>query len=304
MPPKNLYGKYRSRRKPATGGGIIGDIGKGIKEVSKFVGQSGKTVTDVAAKVVTAGGKTVSAIGDTIKDKQVKQGFKTVGNTMSGVGKDVVNFIGQASPYVSKAGEYVGDAMMAYDPVETGGGLVHASLFEQMGFRNNTHAAQILKHLGPHAHHAMRSAAKFIAKQPMSSDDLPMLHHRPARRVGLKHFNKIASSTHESLQKMLKDDKSNLLHHAVQSSIHSATIGGGFDFNPDRYMYDDHDIHAGGGFFDNVGKELGKASVLTGKIGLAASPVVSLIAPELGVPMAAVSGAALGIGTAINDAYE
>ena len=46
-----------------------------------------------------------------------------------------------------------------------------------------------------------------------------------------------------------------------------------------------------------------EASVLAGKIGVAASPVVSLIAPEFGIPLAAVSGAAVGIGKAVNDAY-
>ena len=68
-------------------------------------------------------------------------------------------------------------------------------------------------------------------------------------------------------------------------------------------FHEDGHTHLGGGFFDNVGREFGKAAVLAGKIGVAASPVVSLVAPEFGIPLAAVSGATLGIGKAVNDAY-
>ena len=66
-------------------------------------------------------------------------------------------------------------------------------------------------------------------------------------------------------------------------------------------------VARGGSFlgmdWDRVGKEIGHASVLAGKIGLAASPVVSLINPAAGLSLGAVSGAAVGTGMAINQAY-
>ena len=108
------FGKYRSRRKPkkvkkkaTKGAGILGDIGSGLNEIGKFVETSGKTVTDVTAQVAAVGGQAISGIGDLIKDKKGKAGFKKVGSTMSGDAKKVVNFLGQASPYVGKAGQWV-----------------------------------------------------------------------------------------------------------------------------------------------------------------------------------------------------
>ena len=109
--PSKKYGKYRSRRAKQEiqkGGGVLGDIGSGLNVVGKFLEDSGKTVTDITAQVAAAGGNVISAIGDTIKDKKVKKGFKDVGKTMSGSAKDVVHFLGKASPYVGKAGQWVG----------------------------------------------------------------------------------------------------------------------------------------------------------------------------------------------------
>ena len=311
--PSKIYGKYRSRRKPKKGGGLLGDIGTGLNEIGKFVESSGKTVTDITAQVASAGGKAVSFIGDQIKDKKISKGFKTVGSTMSGTAKDVVNVIGKATPYLGRASQFLGKKMVAADSdyTETGGSLVpHASLFEQMAFKNNNHASEMVKLLGPDHHHAIRSAAKYISNMPATIQDLPIFHHRPVRSVGLSHFQKIASSTHDSLQDMLKNDKRNLLHHALQSSVYSATVAGGHDFHPDRYAHNSvHEhIHKGGSFWshfaDAVGRKVGMASELVGKVGIASAPVVSLLAPEIGVPMAAVSAASLGIGKAINDAYK
>ena len=93
--PSKIYGKYRSRRKPKKGGGLLGDIGTGLNEIGKFVESSGKTVTDITAQVASAGGKAVSFIGDQIKDKQISKGFKTVGSTMSGTANDVVTPAGK-----------------------------------------------------------------------------------------------------------------------------------------------------------------------------------------------------------------
>ena len=299
------FGKYRSRRKPkkgrkkrskpkaTEGAGLLGDIGYGLNEVGKFVEKSGKTVTDITAKVAAAGGQAISAIGDTIKDKKIKKGFKDVGSTMSGTAKDVVNFLGKASPYVGKAGQFIGDKMMKGDEdYQTGG-----SLFDSMGYKDNDHAHEVVSRLGYDDFHAIRSAARYISGQP-GKDDLMMLHHNPYTTVGIEHFKNIGgSSTPEHLLDKLKNDSSGDLHHAVQTSAHSAHLAGNHEFHSDGHT------HLGGGFWDNVGREFGKASVLAGKIGVAASPVVSLIAPELGIPLAAVSGAAVGIGKAVNDAY-
>ena len=294
------FGKYRSRRKQKAkkprkkkGAGLVGDIGKGLNEVGKFVETSGKKITDVTADVAAAGGKAISGIGSMIKDKKVSKGFKKVGSTMSGTAKDVVKAIGKASPYIGKAGQFVGSAMMKSDTDYQKGG----SLFDSMGYKDNHHAHSVLGNLDHDDFVAIRSAAKYISGHPMDKDDLDILPHRPFTTVGMKHFHTIASSTPETLMSALKNDKSQELHRAMQTSAHSAHLAGDHDFHSHGHT------HLGGGFFDNVGKEFGKASVLAGKIGLAASPVVSLVAPEFGVPLAAVSGAAVGIGKAVNDAY-
>ena len=107
----------------------------------------------------------------------------------------------------------------------------------------------------------------------------------------------IANSTPSSLLTSLKRDKSGHLHKAITTSVHSAHLAGGHEFNEHRHA------NVGGGFWDQIGKKLGSSAVLAGKIGLAASPVVSLVAPEFGIPLAAVSGATAGIGAAINEGY-
>ena len=322
--PAKKYGKYQSRRKKKKkeekkeeGGGILGDIGYGLNEVGKFVEKSGKDVTKVASKVASAGGDAVKYIGTQIKDKKVSKAFKDVGTFSSGTAKNVVNFLGEASPYIGKAGQWVGKTMMKGDEdyeneenEEKGGGLFDElpSLHDKFAFENNDHASGIVEQMTNDHHHAIKSAARYISNMPYTVGDLVMLHHRPSRNVGLHHFEKIASSTPESLVRALKNDKTNELHKAVQTSAHSATTAGGFEFNHARH-HEHHDgsVWKGGGFaldWDKVGKEFGKASTIVGKVGLAASPVVSLVAPELGVPMAAVSGAALGIGQAVNNAYK
>ena len=302
------FGKYKSRRKKKSakkpkrakpkateGAGLMGDIGYGLNEVGKFVEKSGKTVTDITAKVAAAGGKAISYIGDTIKDKKVKKGFKDVGSTMSGTAKDVVNFLGKASPYIGKAGQWVGDKMMKGDKdyqTESGG-----SLFDSMAYTDNNHAHEVMSRLGYDDFHAIRSAARYISGQS-AEGDLMMLHHKPYTTVGVEHFQNIAgSSTPEHLLEKLKNDSSGDLHHAIQTSAHSAHLAGTHEFHADGHT------HLGGSFWDNVGKKFGHAAVLAGKIGVAASPVVSLIAPEFGVPLAAVSAATVGVGKAVNDAY-
>ena len=312
--PSKIYGKYRSRRKPKKGGGLLGDIGSGISTISKFVKDSGKKVTDVAQTVAGVGGDVINFVGDQISDKKVKKGFHDVGNFSKKTAKNIVKGLGDAAPYLGAAGEWVGNKMVSMDSdyTETGGSLVpHASLFEQMAFKNNNHAAHMIKLLGPDHHHAIRSAARYISNMPATVQDLPIFHHRPVRSVGLSHFQKIASSTHDSLQDMLKNDKRNLLHHALQSSVYSATIAGGHDFHPDRYAHNSvHEhIHKGGSFWthfaDAVGKRIGSASQIAGKAGLIAAPILSVAGlPELGLPLMAVSGATLAAGNAISEQYK
>ena len=264
-------------------------------------------MSKVTAKVVSAGGDALQEIGKQIKDKKISKGFKDVGKFSSGAGKDVVKVLGEVSPYVGKAGQFVGDTMMKSDK-DYGGSLqpLHRSLFNKFQFSHNNHAAEVVGRMTKEHHHAIRSAARFIAKMPRTAEDMVMLHHRPTRDVGLHHFEKIGASTSESLARALKMDKTNELHKAVQSAAHSAYTAGGFEFNHARHhQHHGGSVWQGGGLdFDQIGKEFGKASVLAGKIGLAASPVVTLIAPEAGIPLAAVSGAAVGIGTAVNDAYK
>ena len=325
--PGKTFGKYKSRRKKKItpqkpkkveeGAGLLGDIGSGMNEIGKFVEKSGKAVTDVTSKIVSAGGDAVHYIGTQIKDKKVSKGFKDVGKTMSGTAKDVVNFLGKASPYIGKAGQWVGDKMMKgdsdYNKKDTGGGIgpnwtfdtykPPMDLHEKFKFDDHMHAAKTIKHMSDEHHKAIRAAAKFITNKPLTIDDPVILHHRPDRHVPLKHFDKIVSSTKDSLHNALLNDKDMNLTSAVQTSAHSAHLGGGIEFNHRRHhMHHDERVF-GGSFFDEVGKRFGHAAVLAGKIGVAASPVVTLIAPELGVPLAAVSAATVGIGAAVNEAY-
>lgn len=286
------FGKYRSRRKAKRrkGGGLVGDIGSGLNAVGKFVETSGKKVTDVAQVVAGAGGKVVSLIGDQIKDKKVKKAFKDVGNFSSKTGKDAMKILGKATPYIGKAGQWVGDKMMKSDS-DYGGGF-----FGGMSFKHNDHAHDILHHFNKHDFHAMQSGARFVTGSK-SKNDMHIMHHRPIRTAAMKHFHTIAGSTPNTLLTSLKQDKSGDLHKAITTSVHSAHLAGGHEFNEHRHT------NVGGGFWDQVGKKIGSSAVLAGKIGLAASPVVSLIAPEFGVPLAAVSGATAGIGAAINEGY-
>jgi len=80
-----------------------------------------------------------------------------------------------------------------------------------------------------------------------------------------------------------------------------------FDTHFKHELPEQHRGRVGGSFlnmnWDRVGKEVGKASVLAGGIGLAASGVVGFVNPAAGAAMAAVSTGALGVGTAINKAY-
>ena len=320
--PGRTFGKYKSRRKKKQkkveegkveeGAGLLGDIGVGLNEVGKFIEKSGKQVTDVTAKIASAGGDAIHYIGTQIKDKKISKGFKDVGKTMSGTGKDVVNFLGKASPYIGKAGQFIGKKMVAGDAdyqTETGGGIQFETykkpldLFQKFKFDDHMHAAKVMKHMTDEHHKAIRSAAKYITGTPLSADDPLMLHHRPERHVPLKHFHDIVSSTKESLHNALLKDKDMNLTSAVQTSAHSAHLGGGIEFNRKRHhMHHDERVF-GGSFFDEVGRRFGHAAVLAGKIGVAASPVVSLVAPELGIPLAAVSAASVGIGAAVNEAY-
>lgn len=315
--PGRTFGKYKSRRKKKPkkveeGAGLLGDLGSGLNEVGKFIEKSGKQVTDVTAKIASAGGDAIHYIGTQIKDKQISKGFKDVGKTMSGTGKDVVNFLGKASPYIGKAGQWVGKKMVAGDAdyqTETGGGIQFETykkpldLFEKFKFDDHMHAAKVMKHMTDEHHKAIRAASKYITGMPLSADDPLMLHHRPERHVPLKHFHDIVSSTKESLHNALLKDKDMNLTSAVQTAAHSAHLGGGIEFNRNRHhMHHDERVF-GGSFFDNVGREFGKAATLAGSIGVAVSPVVSLVAPEFGLPLAGVSAATLGIGKAVNSAY-
>ena len=118
------------------------------------------------------------------------------------------------------------------------------------------------------------------------------MHHVPYRTVPMHHFEKIAASTPESFLKMLKADKSNELHHAVQTSAHSAHIAGGHDFHSDGHT------HLGGGFWDDVGHGFGKGLSVAGKITAAVAPATALI-PGYGAVLAPVlgaTGAAMSIG--------
>ena len=305
------FGKYKSRRKKTAkkpkrakpkateGAGLLGDIGYGLNEVGKFVEQSGKTVTDITAKVAAAGGQAISYIGDTIKDKKIKKGFKDVGRTMSGTAKDVVNFLGKASPYIGKAGQFVGDKMMKSDTdyqTESGG-----SLFDSMAYTDNNHAHEVMSNLSKGDFHAIRSAARYISGQP-AEGDLMMLHHKPYTTVGIKHFQNIAgSSTPEHLLEKLKNDSSGLLHHAIQTSAHSAHLAGSHEFHTDGHT------HLGGGFWDDVGKGLGKGLSVTGRIAGALAPATALIpivGPEGAIILGA-AGAAMAVGgDAITKEYK
>ena len=296
MPSK--FGKYRSRRKVSAkpkktkpkGGGILGDIGKGVDAVGKFVQDSGKAVAGVAADAAPLLGKAVSFVGSKIKDKAgVGKAMQAVGDFTADSGAAIAKEVGKAAPVIGQATSWMGREMKRADP-DYGGGLL-----SNLKFAHGKHASHVVGNLDDDQYQTVQSAARYIAGHPHAPGSAPILHHRHSRSVPVKHFHTIMSSTREQLARKLHGSKHDHLHKAVTSALHSAHVGGGLEL--------DRRVYKGGGLWDEIGKKFGHASVLAGEIGLAAAPVVGLINPAAGAATAAVSGAAVGIGAAVNDAY-
>ena len=284
------FGKYRSRRKKK-GAGLVGDVGDALNTVGQLVKKSGKAVTDVAASAAPLIGKAVSYVGSKIHDGHgIGKAMQDVGDFTAKTGKNVAQELGKASPAIGDATSWVGRQMRRVDP-RLGGGLFHS-----LTFQHGKHAARIVDALDDHQFGAMQSAARYISGHGHVPGSHPILHHRHSRTLAVKHFHKIIKSTRDQLTESLHKSKHDNLHKAVTSSLHSAHVGGGMEI--------DRHVHVGGGLnWDIIGSKIGDASVLAGKLGLAAAPVATFLNPIAGAALGAVSGAAVGAGSAINAAY-
>ena len=106
-----------------------------------------------------------------------------------------------------------------------------------------------------------------------------------AKSEAKKYFENIATSTRGSLHDQLKRDHTGNLHRALSTSMHSATVGGSLDI--------------GGSLIEEVGRKFGKVAKAVGGVGLATTPIVTMINPAAGAVWGAASGATAGIGAAV-----
>jgi len=288
------FGKYRSRRKlnrKTKGAGLVGDIGDAVKGVGDFVQSSGKKIADVAETVAPIAGKAVSFVGSQIKDDLgIGKAVRDVGDFTAKHSKAAAHTLGQASPYIGKGMSFIGGRMRDADP-EVGGSLqIGGSIHDTYKFKHGHHAAMVYRHLHDDHHSQIRSAARYIAGLPATKGDHVMLHHRPQVTVPMHNFHKIAYSTKESLHASLKKDRSGQLHKALSTSMHSAHVGGS--------------LTIGGSLVDEIGKRFAKTAKVVGGIGLAATPIVTMVNPAAGAVVGAASGFTAGVGTAMDSAYR
>ena len=283
--PAKRFGKYRSRRKKKEkGGGVIGDVGRGMKAVGSFVGGTGKTIADVAAKAAPILGNAVEASGKLLESKELQD----VGKWTAGVGRDIAKGAADAAPIAGDITQKVGSWLDQMDPEEQEEQEEHTlggSLYDSFKFDHGKHAARALSQMGRYQHRGIQAAARHLAGVARRAGDHPILAHRTITNAAKKHFHTIMNLGQDQLAQTLHRSRG-ALHKAVTDTIHSAHMGGGIEF--------------GGGLWEDVGTGLkigGSASKIMGGAAAGMGVVMSVAgAPEFGAPLVAAGGAAYAMG--------
>ena len=105
---------------------------------------------------------------------------------------------------------------------------------------------KVVSVLDDHQYDGLKHAAKYILGHPTDT----VFHHRHRASQPMKHFQKIAESTRDELASHLAG--SDTMHRAVHEAMHSAHLGGGFDFSHAIHVAEHLHEPLGGGITDLV----------------------------------------------------
>jgi hypothetical protein len=111
--------------------------------------------------------------------------------------------------------------------------------------------AKTVSVLDDHEFKGLKHAAHYILGNHHHADSI--FHHRHRASQPMKHFQKIAESTRGELTRHLAGSEK--MHRAVHEAMHSAHLGGGFEYSHAIHIAEHlHDLHepVGGGAFDTL----------------------------------------------------
>lgn len=119
---------------------------------------------------------------------------------------------------------------------------------------------KVVSVLDDHQYNGLKHAAKYILGHPTDT----VFHHRHRASQPMKHFKKIAESTRDELASHLAG--SDKMHRAVHEAMHSAHLGGGFDFSHAIHVAEHLHEPVGGGFLESAKNFATKAESMMGPL--------------------------------------